>query len=52
MELALRLLANPVYDALLGEPVSFGQLPAALPELLASTSSVPWRLIISTEPRR
>jgi threonine dehydrogenase-like Zn-dependent dehydrogenase len=40
MELALRLLANPAYDALLGEPVAFERLPAALPELLASTSSV------------
>jgi threonine dehydrogenase-like Zn-dependent dehydrogenase len=40
MQLALRLLADPAYDALLAEPVSFDDLPRALPGLLASTSSV------------
>lgn len=40
MELALRLLADPAYDALLGEPVPFEALPQALPQLLASTGSV------------
>jgi threonine dehydrogenase-like Zn-dependent dehydrogenase len=40
MELALRLLADPAYDALLGEPVAFGALPEALPRLLAGASSV------------
>lgn len=39
MELSLRLLADPVYDALLGEPVPFEALPAALPRLLLGTSS-------------
>jgi threonine dehydrogenase-like Zn-dependent dehydrogenase len=40
MELALRLLADPAYDALLGEPVAFEALPEALPGLLAQPSSV------------
>jgi threonine dehydrogenase-like Zn-dependent dehydrogenase len=40
IELALRLLADPAYDALLGEPVRFEDVPLALPGLLASTSSV------------
>ena len=40
MELALRLLADPAYDALLGKPVGFDQLPEALPGLLADTRSV------------
>ena len=40
MELALRLLADPAYDALLGEPVPFEALPQALPQLLSSTGSV------------
>jgi len=40
MELALRLLADPVYDALLGEPVAFEALPEALPGLLTGSSSV------------
>jgi hypothetical protein len=40
MELALRLLTDPTYDALLGEPVAFEALPEALPRLLADTSSV------------
>lgn len=40
MELALRLLADPAYDALLGEPVAFEALPAALPGLLTQASSV------------
>jgi threonine dehydrogenase-like Zn-dependent dehydrogenase len=40
MELALRLLADPAYDALLGEPVAFDVLPEALPGLLAGASSV------------
>jgi threonine dehydrogenase-like Zn-dependent dehydrogenase len=40
MELALRLLADPRYDALLAEPVRFDELPQALPGLLGSTSSV------------
>jgi threonine dehydrogenase-like Zn-dependent dehydrogenase len=40
MELALRLLADPAYDALLAEPVRFDDLPRALPGLLGSPSSV------------
>ena len=40
MELALRLLADPAYDALLGEPIAFDALPEALPGLLAGASSV------------
>lgn len=40
MELALRLLADPSYDALLGEPVSFDELPSTLPGLLRGASSV------------
>jgi threonine dehydrogenase-like Zn-dependent dehydrogenase len=40
MELALRLLADPRYDALLGEPVPFDELPSALPGLLREASSV------------
>lgn len=40
MELALRLLADPAYDALLGEPVAFEALPEALPGLLSAASSV------------
>jgi threonine dehydrogenase-like Zn-dependent dehydrogenase len=40
MELALRLLADPTYDALLGEPVAFEALPEALPGLLSRASSV------------
>lgn len=40
MELALRLLADPAYDALLGEPVAFDVLPEALPGLLTGASSV------------
>jgi len=40
MELALRLLAEPAYDALLGEPISFDALPEALPGLLTGASSV------------
>jgi threonine dehydrogenase-like Zn-dependent dehydrogenase len=40
MELALRLLADPVYDALLGEPVLFDELPGALPALLDRSTSV------------
>lgn len=40
IELALRLLADPAYDALLGEPVVFEALPEALPGLLARASSV------------
>ena len=35
MELALRLLEDPAYDALLGEPVRFERLPEALPQMLA-----------------
>jgi 2-desacetyl-2-hydroxyethyl bacteriochlorophyllide A dehydrogenase len=40
MELALRLLSNPAYDALLGEPVAFDDLPSALPTLLERSTSV------------
>jgi len=40
MDLALRLLADPAYDALLGEPVAFEALPEALPGLLAQPSCV------------
>ena len=35
MELALRLLEDPAYDALLGEPVRFERLPETLPQMLA-----------------
>jgi threonine dehydrogenase-like Zn-dependent dehydrogenase len=40
MELALRLLAEPAYDALLAEPVRFEDMPRALPSLLGSTNGV------------
>jgi threonine dehydrogenase-like Zn-dependent dehydrogenase len=40
MELALRLLGDPAYDALLGEPVLFDELPSALPTLLERSTSV------------
>jgi threonine dehydrogenase-like Zn-dependent dehydrogenase len=40
MELALRLLADPAYDALLGEPIAFEAVPDALPGLLAGASGV------------
>jgi threonine dehydrogenase-like Zn-dependent dehydrogenase len=40
IELALRLLSDPAYDALLGEPVRFEDVPTALPGLLAGASSV------------
>jgi hypothetical protein len=40
MEFALRLLDDPTYDALLGEPVAFETLPGALPDLLGRPSSV------------
>lgn len=36
MELALRLLDDARYDALLGEPIAFAELPAALPGLLSN----------------
>jgi hypothetical protein len=39
MELALRLLEDPAYDALLGEPVRFERLPEVLPQLLAREHS-------------
>jgi 2-desacetyl-2-hydroxyethyl bacteriochlorophyllide A dehydrogenase len=40
MELALRLLAEPAFDALLAEPVRFDDMPRELPALLASTNGV------------
>ena len=43
--LALRLLANPAYDALLSEPVAFHSLPGALPELLGHPTSTVTQLI-------
>lgn len=45
MELSLRLLADPAYDALLSEPVPFETLPAALPELLGRPSATVTQLI-------
>jgi 2-desacetyl-2-hydroxyethyl bacteriochlorophyllide A dehydrogenase len=45
MELALRLLANPAYDALVSEPVPFEALPSALPELLGQPTSTVTQLI-------
>jgi 2-desacetyl-2-hydroxyethyl bacteriochlorophyllide A dehydrogenase len=35
LEAALKLLADPRYDALLGEEIAFADLPAALPRVLA-----------------
>jgi NADPH:quinone reductase-like Zn-dependent oxidoreductase len=37
LDLALRLLADPAFDHLLGEDVAFADLPARLPELLGVT---------------
>jgi threonine dehydrogenase-like Zn-dependent dehydrogenase len=45
MELALRLLADPAYDALVSEPVRFDALPGVLPELLGQTTSTVTQLI-------
>jgi hypothetical protein len=45
IELALRLLDNPAYDALLSEPVAFATLPAALPNLLGGPSATVTQLI-------
>jgi threonine dehydrogenase-like Zn-dependent dehydrogenase len=45
MELALRLLENPAYDALVSEPVPFEVLPSALPELLGQPSATVTQLI-------
>ena len=45
MQLALRLLADPMYDALVSEPVRFDDLPGALPELLGRPTSTVTQLI-------
>ena len=45
MELALRLLADPAYDALVSEPVRFDALPGVLPELLGQPTSTVTQLI-------
>jgi hypothetical protein len=45
MELALRLLADPAYDALVSEPVRFEALPGALPDLLGQPTSTVTQLI-------
>jgi hypothetical protein len=37
---ALALLADPALDVLLGPPITFADLPAKLPELLAADSDV------------
>jgi hypothetical protein len=36
MQAALALLADPALDALLTEEVAFGDLPAAIPRILAA----------------
>jgi len=38
---ALSLLADPVFDRLLAEPVSFGDLPAAMPRILSRPVTPP-----------
>lgn len=45
MELALRLLADPMYDALVSDPVRFDALPGALPGLLGQATSTVTQLI-------
>lgn len=45
MELALRLLADPAYDVLLGEPVPFEEVPDALPRMLGGGSGAATELI-------
>ena len=45
MQLALRLLADPRYDVLLGAAVPFLDLPAALPALLGESSATVTQLI-------
>lgn len=45
MELALQLLADPRYDALLAEPVSFDSLPQALPALFARAGTTVTELV-------
>jgi threonine dehydrogenase-like Zn-dependent dehydrogenase len=45
MELALRLLDNPAYDALVSDPVAFDALPEALPELLGQATGTVTQLI-------
>ena len=42
---ALDLLKDPVFDALIAPPVSFGDLPAKLPGILTPTSGVLCQLI-------
>jgi 2-desacetyl-2-hydroxyethyl bacteriochlorophyllide A dehydrogenase len=50
MELALRLLCDVRYDALLSEPVSFENLPAVLPGLLGGPSATITQLIAYSPP--
>jgi threonine dehydrogenase-like Zn-dependent dehydrogenase len=45
MQLALELLADPCYDALLAEPVPFETLPRALPGLFARAGSTVTELV-------
>jgi hypothetical protein len=45
MELALRLLGDARYDALLSDPIAFRDLPAALPALLGGSTAAVTSLI-------
>jgi 2-desacetyl-2-hydroxyethyl bacteriochlorophyllide A dehydrogenase len=45
VELALRLLADPAYDVLLGEPVQFEALPATLPRMFGAAPGAVTELI-------
>lgn len=45
LALALDLLADSVYDALIGEPVPFDDLPQAMARILAQTSGKPHTVI-------
>jgi 2-desacetyl-2-hydroxyethyl bacteriochlorophyllide A dehydrogenase len=50
MELALRLLTDPCYDALLADPVPFDSLPRMLPDLLEHPGSTVTQLIAHGSP--
>jgi hypothetical protein len=45
MQLALQLLADPAYDALLAPPVPFDTLPQALPGLFGRAGSTVTELV-------
>jgi hypothetical protein len=45
MQLALQLLGDPAYDALLARPVPFESLPEALPGLFGRAGSTVTELI-------